>query len=87
MSALSGAVRTEVTQGVPEMRHEVLLSTMPQVATRGPPGVAMQTDWPSSKSRPWARQVQSAAASETGIPAANAAIATMAFDPLDTNSS
>jgi hypothetical protein len=48
---------------VEEIRQEVLLSTMSQVASRKPVGVGMQMDRPRSKSRPAARQVQSAAAS------------------------
>jgi hypothetical protein len=51
------------TQGVEEIRHDVLLSTISQVASRKPVGVNMQTDRPRSKSRPAARQVQSAPAS------------------------
>ena len=85
MTTCSLAGLVEITQGVVEMRHEVLLSTMPQVASLGPRGVTMQIDSPSSKSRPCARQVQSAAAGAMGIAAANAASATMAWSPLDTH--
>jgi hypothetical protein len=45
-----------------EKCQDVLLSTMPQVASRGPWEVDRHTERPSSKSLPRARQVQSAAA-------------------------
>jgi hypothetical protein len=57
------SVADATTQGVEEIRHDVLLSTISQVASRKPVGVNMQTDRPRSKSRPAARQVQSAPAS------------------------
>ena len=46
-----------------EIRQEVLLSTMSQVASRNPVGVDIQIERPRSKSRPAARHVQSAPAS------------------------
>ena len=51
---------SETTQGVSVNCQEVLFSTMPQVAIRAPFGVGRQALWPSSKSRPCERQVQSA---------------------------
>ena len=46
---------------------------MPQVASRAPFGVARQARSPSWNSRPWARQVQSAAA---GVPVLSLDVAT-----------
>ncbi len=61
-----------LTHGVAEICHEVLLSTMTQTAIRGPFGVLRHTDWPSSKLRPPARQVQpgSALAAKSNEPSA-----------------
>lgn len=54
------------------MFHEVLLRTMPQVASRAPVGVRRQIEVPSAKSRSMARQVQSAAVALAACKAAKA---------------
>lgn len=73
-----GGEASDTVQGVSENCQEVLLSAMPQVASRGPFGVIRQAVWPSSTWRPGARQVHSAAAA--GHDASSAAISTTAAD-------
>ena len=69
-------VTPDTEHGASENSHDELLSTMPQVAIRGPFGDIRQAVWPCSKLRPCARQVQSAAALVTS--ASSAATSTTA---------
>jgi len=76
------APRSETAQAVSENSQLVLLSIIPQVASRGPAGVIRQADSPNAKARPSALQVQSECAGVTHAAAAAVAAAkTRAWPP------